>query len=88
MLKAQVTADQDFNINLKFASSPEEVLKGSKPMLNELLRGMSLEFKLAFWKGYSKVLQKMAQLEEVPEEMKMNLNMLSFVSGLTINSEI
>lgn len=76
-VQEELKIDQNIELSVRLATSPEEVLKdGAEPFINLLLKGISVSFRLNVWRKISDVFFK------IIEEGEIDTKMLSIFGGI------
>jgi hypothetical protein len=65
-VQEELKVDQNIEVNVRLATSPEEVLtEGAEPFINLLLKGISVSFRLNVWRKISDVFFKIIEEGEI-----------------------
>lgn len=69
-VQEELKIDQNIELSVRLATSPEEVLtEGAEPFINLLLKGISVSFRLNVWRKISDVFFKIIEEGEIDSKM-------------------
>lgn len=69
-VQEELKVDQNIEVSVRLATSPEEILKeGADPFINLLLKGISVGFRINVWRKISDVFFKIIEEGEIESKM-------------------
>ena len=69
-VQEELKVDQNIEVSVRLATSPEEILKeGAEPFINLLLKGISVGFRINVWRKISDVFFKIIEEGEIESKM-------------------
>jgi len=77
IVTGEIKVDQCVDFNVRFATSPEEILESGEPLIMCLLKGFAIDAKVHLWKKLSDIVMKVLETGELPQDI------LPFIGGLS-----